>query len=73
MISEWGLDKNVKPEEMKAIVRKRQRRKLVEIDKNELIFEVRGVRVDHHKVDRWMKRNKVPESFLFFPQPAAGA
>jgi len=64
------MDKKVKPEEMRAIVRKRQRRKLVEDNKAELAFTVRGKTVEPQKVDRWMKRNNVPESSLY-ASPAA--
>jgi hypothetical protein len=69
-ISQWGMDKNIKPREMQAIVRKRQRRKLVE-NKAELIFEVRGSVVPPEKIERWMKRNEVVESFPYAPSPAA--
>jgi hypothetical protein len=65
------LDKKVKPNEMQAIVRKRQRRKLVESDKREHIFVVRENRVEPEKVDRWMKRNGIGESILYAPSPAA--
>ncbi|KAH6613149.1 hypothetical protein C7974DRAFT_368938 [Boeremia exigua] len=70
-ISLWGKDKNVKLQEMQAIVRKRQRRKLVDKHKSPLAFEVRGSQVDPHKVERWMKRHKVPDSLLYEPIPAA--
>jgi len=56
---------------MKAIVRKRQQRKLVESNKGELAFIVRGNIVEPKKVDRWMKRNEIPESILYAPSPAA--
>jgi hypothetical protein len=65
------LDKNVKPNEMKSIVRKRQRRKLVDSDKGELVFAVRENIVEPEKVDRWMKRNGIGESTLYAPSPAA--
>ena len=71
-ISQWGLDKKVKPKEMEAIVRKRQRRKLVEIEKGELGFRVRGNTVQAEKIDRWMKRNGIAEDDLYAPSPAAG-
>ena len=70
-ISQWGLDKNIKPQEMKAIIKKRQKRKLVETNKGELSFVVRGNAVDPKKIDRWMKRNKVSESLLYALSPAA--
>jgi hypothetical protein len=70
-ISQWGKDKNVKTQEMEAIVRKRQTRKLVETDKGQLVFEVRGSQVEPHKIERWMKRHEVAESFLYASSPAA--
>ena len=57
---------------MKAIVRKRQTRKLVETDKKPLHFEIRGNSVEPKKVDGWMKRENVQESILYHPSPAAG-
>jgi hypothetical protein len=65
------LDKNVKPKEVKAIVRKRQQRKLVETDKKERIFQIRGSIVETRKIDRWMKKEVAPESMLYAPSPAA--
>ncbi|KAG9196844.1 hypothetical protein G6514_003818 [Epicoccum nigrum] len=70
-ISQWGQDKNIKPQEMQAIVRKRQERKLIEPHKRELVFEVRGNEVDRQKIERWMKRHNVSDSFLYAPSPAA--
>ena len=70
-ISQWGKDKNIKIPEMKAIVRKQQRRKLIETEKRELQFSIRGNLVDGTKIDRWMKRHQVPESSLYAPSPAA--
>jgi len=57
---------------MKAIVRKRQQRTLVETDKKELIFTLRGNVVDPEKIDRWMKRNNIPEDILYVQSPAPG-
>jgi len=65
------LDKKVKPKEMEAIVRKRQRRKLVETEKGELAFRLRGNTVQPEKIDRWMKRNGIAEDVLYAPSPAA--
>jgi hypothetical protein len=65
------LDKNVKANEMRAIVRKRQQRKLVETNKRELVFAVRENVVEPEKVDRWMRRNKIPESIPYAPSPDA--
>ncbi|KAF7508875.1 hypothetical protein GJ744_008584 [Endocarpon pusillum] len=70
-ISQWGWDKKVKPDEMKSIARKRQKRKLVETDKGELAFTVRGNPVASEKIDRWMKKNSISESTLYAPSPAA--
>jgi hypothetical protein len=70
-ISQWGKDKNIKSEEMRAIVKKRQERKLVDVNKGELIFQVRGHQVEPQKIDRWMKRNNVPKDFLYAPGTVA--
>ncbi|KAH8731102.1 hypothetical protein GQ44DRAFT_604903 [Phaeosphaeriaceae sp. PMI808] len=70
-ISQWGKDKNVKPKEMAAIVRKRQRRKHVETNKRDLIFSVRNNPVEPQKIDRWMKSHGVAESSEYAPSPAA--
>ena len=64
------MDKKVKTNEMEAIARKRQRRKLVETNKGELIFVVRENMVEPNKIDRWMKRNGIAESTLYAPSPA---
>jgi hypothetical protein len=56
---------------MRAIVRKKLRRKLVEVEKGELVFKVRDNEVEPRKIDRWMERYKVPESALYAPSPAA--
>lgn len=52
-------------------MRKRQKRKLVEIDKGQLVFEVRGSEVEQQKIERWMKRHNIADSFLYAPSPAA--
>lgn len=70
-ISDWNLDKNIKPAEMKAIVRKQQRRKLIEVQKNGLSFRVRGHEVEQQKIDRWMKRHDVRDSALYSPESVA--
>jgi hypothetical protein len=56
---------------MKAIVRKRQKRRLIETDKGEPALKVRGSVVEPEKIDRWMKRNRVSESVPYSPSPAA--
>ncbi|KAI4672456.1 uncharacterized protein J4E78_000957 [Alternaria triticimaculans] len=70
-LTQWKLDKNIKPDEMKAIVRRRQQRSLVETDKNDLKFRVRGQEVEPHKIERWMKRHDVVDSTLYAPSPDA--
>lgn len=70
-VSQWGKDKNVKTQEMQAIVRKRQKRKLVETGKGQLAFEVRGSKVELQKIERWMKRHDVVDSALYAPSSAA--
>ncbi|KAM0207689.1 hypothetical protein ACHAQI_007486 [Fusarium lateritium] len=70
-ISQWGKDKNIKPVEMAAIVRKRQQRKLVDNDKGEQSFTVRGRTVEPQKIDRWMNRHEIPQTALYAPSPAA--
>ncbi|KAH7069070.1 Clr5 domain-containing protein [Paraphoma chrysanthemicola] len=70
-ISKWKLDKNIKSDEMKCIVKKRQHRKFVESKKPELMFRVRGNLVEPAKVQRWMDRHDVPESMIYAPSPVA--
>ena len=70
-ISQWGQDKNVKPQEMQAIVRKYQKRKLIEPHKRRLVFEVRGTEVDRQKIERWMKRHGALENLLYASSSAA--
>ncbi|KAJ4122769.1 hypothetical protein NW768_010212 [Fusarium equiseti] len=70
-ISKWGKDKKIKKPEMAAIVRKRQQRKLVEVDKRKQIFSVRGRNVEPHKIDRWMVRHEVSQTSLYAPSPVA--
>ena len=69
-MSEWGHDKNVKSKEMMVIVRKRQKRRLVDVNKGELIFELRGSMVESENIDRWMKRNGITDKLLYAPSPA---
>jgi hypothetical protein len=57
---------------MQCIIKKRQKRKLVEVDKPAQIYEVRGNRVEEAKIDRWMHTHDVPDSMLYSPSPAAG-
>ena len=57
---------------MKAIVRKRQTRQLVEVGKKPLHFKIRENSVELEKVERWMKRNNVQETILYGPSSPAG-
>jgi hypothetical protein len=52
---------------MKYIVKRRQERRLVEVDKPELAFRVRGTEVEPANIDRWMKRNGVSDSMPYSP------
>ncbi|KAH7088838.1 hypothetical protein FB567DRAFT_319314 [Paraphoma chrysanthemicola] len=70
-ITKWKLDKNIKPAEMKCIVKKRQQRKLLEPNKPDLMFRVRGNPVEPAKVQRWMNRHDVPDSMLYAASPVA--
>ncbi|KAH3966044.1 hypothetical protein HBI56_063740 [Parastagonospora nodorum] len=70
-ISKWNLDKNTKTKEMKSIVKKRQMRKIIEDDKAELMFSVRGNEVDSTKIDRWMREHNVDEDELYSPSSLA--
>jgi hypothetical protein len=63
----WKKDKNVKKREMECIVRKRQWRHLVETDRRELVFTIRGKPLDMGKVDRWMAGHNVSGSMLYSP------
>jgi len=56
---------------MKAIVRKQQQRKLIEIGKGRLQFTVRKNSVDPAKISRWMKREGIDEDALYAPSPVA--
>ncbi|KAH7255284.1 uncharacterized protein BKA55DRAFT_537697 [Fusarium redolens] len=70
-ITQWGKDKNIKPAEMAAIVRKRQQRKILESEKREQIFTVRDREVEPQKIDRWMSRHEISQTHLYAPSPAA--
>lgn len=70
-IKQWDLNKNVQPEEMEAIVRKRQRRKLIETHKNAFVAEVRNRPVETHKIVRWMRHHGISEDEEYAPSPAA--
>jgi hypothetical protein len=62
----------VKKPEYQVIVRKTQRRKLLEPEKRPLGFRVRGVAVEPENVDRWMKRHGIAENEIYSPGPSVG-
>jgi hypothetical protein len=71
-IEKWGINvKNFKGSEMKAVVRKKQKRKLDE--QKESGFRIRGREVGSEKIEKFMKRNGIPENSEYWPtSPAAG-
>jgi hypothetical protein len=61
----------VRPNEMKAIVRKKQKRKLIEVDQRDLEFRVRGFEVPARKINRYMREKGIAESSLYPESPTA--
>ena len=55
-IEQWGIGKNIKGNEMRAIIRKEKQRKM-EHPPKESIFRVRKHPVEPHKIERF-KREK---------------
>lgn len=70
-VTNWGFDKNIKKNVMQAIVRKRQQRRLVQTNKQDLNFKVHNITVKSDKVDTWMRRNNVPDDTIYAPSPTA--
>lgn len=70
-IGKWDLNKNIQPEEMEAIVRKRQHRKFIEPHKSALRIEVRGRVVKPEKIERWMRANAICEDEEYALSPKA--
>jgi hypothetical protein len=70
-ISEWGLGKNMKDNEMRAIVQSLSHRKF---DGRDGAIKVRGHQVDPAKIRRWQKRQgRMKDAVQLFPnRPAAG-
>lgn len=64
-MKKWKLDKNIKDHEMRAIVRKRQDRIVLQPDRSQLKFRVRKFDVDSRKVARWMKEKNVANDQLY--------
>ncbi|KAK3941755.1 hypothetical protein QBC46DRAFT_352996 [Diplogelasinospora grovesii] len=65
ILKKWNLGKNIRNEEMKAIVRKRQQRRLAEKNKPDLLFRVRDQVVPPQKIDRWMAANSVAADDMY--------
>lgn len=55
-ISQWHLGKNVKQHETIAIVRKQHQRKA--IDNKDSVFRIRGRKVEAHKIERFIRKQK---------------
>lgn len=67
-LEKWGAVKNIKNAEMKAIVRKQQHRRLVQPEKRDLHFVLRGRHVPQEKIDRFMKREGITDDDLYAPE-----
>jgi hypothetical protein len=65
------VGKNIRPQEMQAIVRKRKRRILEEEDKGMLAFRVRGIEVEERKIERYIKEKDIPENAPYSSSPSA--
>ena len=57
---------------MQTIVKRRQYRKLVETNKRDLGFRVKGRKVPEERIDAWMKRYKVPQDEPFHVEGSSG-
>lgn len=71
ILNKWNVAKNIRRHEMKAIVRKRQRR-IVADSKPNLNFSLRGDSVPEEKIERFMKRENIPHDTLYSPSSGAG-
>ncbi|KAF2028075.1 hypothetical protein EK21DRAFT_32037, partial [Setomelanomma holmii] len=60
----WGMNKYIKAHEMEAIVHKLQRQKQIE---RNIVFNVRDNQMTLPKIERWMKRHDITDSFLYAP------
>lgn len=68
-LKEWKLGKYIKHREMAAIVRKMQHRRLVEVDKGDLSFEVRNKPVEMDRIRRWMRTHGVASDDIYVQSP----
>lgn len=71
-MTQWSLDKNVKKKEMQFIVQKQQERSILEKEKGNRVFRVRGTVVQPTKIDRWKERNRITNDELCAPISVAG-
>lgn len=71
-MSQWNLDKNIKKKEMQFIVQKQQERSILEPDKGDRLFRVRGTVVRPEKIDRWKRNNGITDKQFDALSPAAG-
>lgn len=71
ILNKWNVGKNIRKDEMKAIVRKRQSRLVREPDKRANVFELRGEIVPEEKITRFMRREEIPVDLVY--SPASGA
>ena len=62
----------MKAEERRFIVRKQHERRLLEPDKNNLLFKVRGKLISQGKIDRW-SREEAATTALHADEDAGGA
>lgn len=69
-MEKWNLLSHVKQAEMRAIVKKRQFRRINEAHKEDLNFELRGNPVPSENIERWMDRHGVPRDGLYTSQDA---
>ena len=69
-ITTWRMDKNVKDEEMRAIIRVQKYRK--SSLRKDSVFYVRDRFVDQRKIDRFAQRKNIPISSTPFEGRAQG-
>ena len=67
-ITRWHLDKNIKDEEMRIILREQQRRRL---EGKDSVFVVRGRKVDPKKIERYVQRKGVNDALQDFSESSS--
>jgi hypothetical protein len=65
----WNFEKNIKTDEMKAIIRIRKRRR--DDEDKDTQFRLRQRPVPQEKIDRFMKRQKTPTAQVISPGPSS--